>query len=348
MGKKIVVMEDFTVRGTDNMKAFDILAEKYGAQVKHIQVEKDITDEKAFASMFLNMEKNGPDVLPEEDELLQEIQDANIVISHISPISTKAIQSARNLEAVCIMRSGIENVNADSCRERGIKIINAPGRLAVPVSEFTVGLIISEMKNIARSHQRMQAHNFDNHFPNAQYSVNLKGKNVGLVGCGMVGSRVARIMKAFEANVLIYDPYLPAEKIAADGYRPVSLEELCAQSDVISIHFRLTPETKGMIGPAQFALMKPNCVLINTARAGLVDEAAMMDALKNHKIAGAGLDVFHEEPLTDSNPLLSMDNVTITNHMAGHCADIFQMTLDIMLGALEHYFETGEWIHVVN
>ncbi len=348
MGKKIVVMEDFTVRGTDNMKAFDILAEKYGAQVKHIQVEKDITDEKAFASMFLNMEKNGPDVLPEEDELLQEIQDANIVISHISPISTKAIHSARNLEAVCIMRSGIENVNADSCRERGIKIINAPGRLAVPVSEFTVGLIISEMKNIARSHQRMQAHNFDNHFPNAQYSVNLKGKNVGLVGCGMVGSRVARIMKAFEANVLIYDPYLPAEKIAADGYRPVSLEELCAQSDVISIHFRLTPETKGMIGPAQFALMKPNCVLINTARAGLVDEAAMMDALKNHKIAGAGLDVFHEEPLTDSNPLLSMDNVTITNHMAGHCADIFQMTLDIMLGALEHYFETGEWIHVVN
>ena len=204
------------------------------------------------------------------------------------------------------------------------------------------------MKNIARSHQRMQAHNFDNHFPNAQYSVNLKGKNVGLVGCGMVGSRVARIMKAFEANVLIYDPYLPAEKIAVDGYRPVSLEELCAQSDVISIHFRLTPETKGMIGPAQFALMKPNCVLINTARAGLVDEAAMMDALKNHKIAGAGLDVFHEEPLTDSNPLLSMDNVTITNHMAGHCADIFQMTLDIMLGALEHYFETGEWIHVVN
>ena len=348
MGKKIVVMEDFTVRGTDNMKAFDILAEKYGAQVKHIQVEKDITDEKAFASMFLNMEKNGPDVLPEEDELLQEIQDANIVISHISPISTKAIHSARNLEAVCIMRSGIENVNADSCRERGIKIINAPGRLAVPVSEFTVGLIISEMKNIARSHQRMQAHNFDNHFPNAQYSVNLKGKNVGLVGCGMVGSRVARIMKAFEANVLIYDPYLPAEKIAVDGYRPVSLEELCAQSDVISIHFRLTPETKGMIGPAQFALMKPNCVLINTARAGLVDEAAMMDALKNHKIAGAGLDVFHEEPLTDSNPLLSMDNVTITNHMAGHCADIFQMTLDIMLGALEHYFETGEWIHVVN
>ena len=348
MGKKIVVMEDFTVRGTDNMKAFDILAEKYGAQVKHIQVEKDITDEKAFASMFLNMEKNGPDVLPEEDELLQEIQDANIVISHISPISTKAIHSARNLEAVCIMRSGIENVNADSCRERGIKIINAPGRLAVPVSEFTVGLIISEMKNIARSHQRMQAHNFDNHFPNAQYSVNLKGKNVGLVGCGMVGSRVARIMKAFEANVLIYDPYLPAEKIAADGYRPVSLEELCAQSDVISIHFRLTPETKGMIGPAQFALMKPNCVLINTARAGLVDEAAMMDALKNHKIAGAGLDVFHEEPLTDSNALLSMNNVTITNHMAGHCADIFQMTLDIMLGALEHYFETGEWIHVVN
>ena len=234
------------------------------------------------------------------------------------------------------------------CNEKGIKVINAPGRLAVPVSEFTVGLIISEMKNIARSHQRMQNRNFDNHFSNAEYSVNLKGKNVGLVGCGMVGSRVARVMKALEANVLIYDPYMTDEKIREQGYTPVSLNDLCATSDVISIHYRLTPETKGLIGAEQFALMRPNCYLINTARAGLVDEAAMMDALQNHKIAGAGLDVFHEEPLTENNPLLTMENVTITNHMAGHCADIFQMTADIMMNALSHYLETGEWINVVN
>lgn len=348
MGKKIVVMEDFTVRGTENMKVFDALAEKYGAEVKHIQVQKDISNGDEFAKMFLKMETQGPDVIAEEEELLEAIVDADIVVSHISAVSTKAVNSAKHLEAVCIMRSGVENVNVANCTEKGIKVINAPGRLAVPVSEFTVGLIISEMKNIARSHQRMQNRNFDNHFSNAEYSVNLKGKNVGLVGCGMVGSRVARVMKALEANVLIYDPYMTDEKIREQGYTPVSLNDLCATSDVISIHYRLTPETKGLIGAEQFALMRPNCYLINTARAGLVDEAAMMDALQNHKIAGAGLDVFHEEPLTENNPLLTMENVTITNHMAGHCADIFQMTADIMMNALSHYLETGEWINVVN
>lgn len=348
MSKKVVVMEDFTVRGTDNMHVYDVLTEKYGAKVKYIQVQKDIEDGDAFAKMFLNMEKHGPDVIGEEEELLAEIKDANIVISHISAVSTKAVNSAGNLEAVCIMRSGVENVNVANATEKGVKVINAPGRLAVPVSEFTVGLIISEMKNIARSHQRMVQKNFDNQFSNADYSVNLKGKNIGLVGCGAVGSRVARIMKAFEANVLIYDPYMSDEKIKELGYVPKDLNDLCKESDVISIHYRLTPETKGLIGKEQFALMKPGCYLINTARAGLVDEESLMDVLINHKIAGAGLDVFHQEPLEEDNPLLTLDNVTITNHLAGHCADIFQMTADIMLGALEHYFETGEWVNVVN
>ncbi len=347
MSKKVVVMEDFTTPD-GRMHVYDTLAEKYGAEVKYVKVQKYIRDHDDFSKMFLNMEKNGPDVIEEEEELLAEIKDADIVISHISAVSTKAVNSAEHLEAVCIMRSGVENVNVENATARGIKVVNAPGRLAVPVSEFTVGLMIAEMKNIARSHQRMQAGNFEDGFSNSEYSVNLKGKNVGLVGCGMVGSRVANIMKAFEANVLIYDPYMPEEKIKEMGYTPMGLNDLCRESDVISIHFRLTPETRGLIGAEQFALMKPGCFLINTARAGLVDEDAMMDALTNKKIAGAGLDVFHQEPLEADNPLLTMDNVTITGHLAGHCADIFQMTVDIMMRALDHYFQTGEWINVVN
>ncbi|MBC5689518.1 2-hydroxyacid dehydrogenase [Mediterraneibacter sp. NSJ-55] len=347
MGKKVVVMEDFTTPD-GRMHVYDILAEKYGAEVKYVKVQKYIKDGDDFSKMFLNMEKNGPDVIPEEEELLEEIKDANIVISHISAISTKAVNSAKNLEAVCIMRSGVENVNVENAAKRGIKVVNAPGRLAVPVSEFTVGLMIAEMKNIARSHQRMQAGNFKDGFSNSEYSVNLKGKKIGLVGCGMVGSRVAKIMKAFEAEVLIYDPYMSDDAIRKMGYEPKELNELCKEADVISIHFRLTPETKGLIGKEQFALMKPGSYLINTARAGLVDEEAMMDALINKKIAGAGLDVFHQEPLEADNPLLKMDNVTITGHLAGHCADIFQMTTDIMMHALDHYFQTGEWIQVVN
>lgn len=348
MSKKVLVMEDFTVRGTDDMHVYDVLKEKYDAEIKYIQVQKNIKDGEVFAGMFLNMEKNGPDVIDEEEELLEEIKDADIVISHISAISTKALDLAEHLEAVCIMRSGVENVNVQKAAEKEIKVVNAPGRLAVPVSEFTVGLMISEMKNIAKSHNRMKQKNFDNNFSNAKYSVNLKGKKIGLVGCGAVGSRVARIMKAFEAEVLIYDSYMSDEKIEKLGYIPLELNELCRTADVISIHYRLTPETKGLIGKEQFECMKPSCYLINTARAGLVDEESLMNALKEHKIAGAGLDVFHQEPLKEDNPLLHLDNVTITNHLAGHCADIFQMTADIMLKTLEHYFETGEWINVVN
>lgn len=348
MGKKIVVMEDFTVRGNDSIHKFDLLAEKYDAEVRYIKVQRDIQDGDAFSKMFLNMEKNGPDVIAEEEDLLSAIVDADILISHISAVSTKAVNSAKHLEAVCIMRSGVENINVQNATEKGVKVINAPGRLAVPVSEFTVGLIISEIKNISRSHHRMQNKNFDTKFPNADYSVNLKGKNVGLVGCGAVGKRVAKIMKAFEANVLVYDPYIKDETIREMGYNPVGLDELCAQSDVISVHYRLTPETKGMIGSKEFALMKPGAFLINTARAGLVDEKNLIDALVNHKIAGAGLDVFHQEPLDDNNPLLTLDNVTITNHLAGHCADIFDITMDIMMETLKTYFETGEWKNVVN
>ena len=179
-------------------------------------------------------------------------------------------------------------------------------------------------------------------------TVNLKGKNVGIIGCGAIGARVAKIMKAFEANVLVYDPFCDSKNLESQGYTVMELNELCKEADVISMHFRLTPETKGLLGKEQFALMKPTAVLINTARAGLVDEEAMMDALINHKIGGAGLDVWHQEPLPENHPFYTMDNVTLTGHLAGWSSNAFEMTVDIMIQALKHYFETGEWVNVVN
>ena len=346
MGKKVVVINDFTVRENNGMDGFRFL-ERYGAQVKFVEDDPTM-DHDRFMKRFLKLEKEGPDALPENEELVRELKDADIVISHISPICSRAVNGAEHLEAACIMRSGVENIDVGNATAHGVKVINAPGRLAVPVSEFTVGLMISEMKNIARSHARIKQGNFMNGFVNSDYSVNLKGKNVGLVGCGAVGSRVAGIMKAFEANVLIYDPYMDPEKLREEGYVPVDLDTLCKEADVISIHYRLTPETKGLIGPRQFALMKPTCFLINTARAGLVDEQSLVDALVNRKIGGAGLDVYHQEPLPEGHPFFTLENVTLTSHLAGTCSNIFEMTFDIMAATLTRYFETGEWEHVVN
>lgn len=348
MGKKIVVINDFTVRDNHGMDKFKVLEEEYGCSVQFVEDRPEITTSDAFSEMFLKMEKEGPDVLPVNENLVEAMKDADIVISHISPIPSEGVNGASHLEAVCIMRSGVENVNVKNASEKGVKVINAPGRLAVPVSEFTVGLMIAEMKNIARAHTNIKNGEFRADFVNRDYSVNLKGKNVGLVGCGAVGRRVARIMKAFEANVLIFDPYTDAEALEEEGYRSVSLNELCKESDVISVHYRLTPETKGMIGAEQFALMKPTCFLINTARAGLVDEDAMMDALINKKIGGAGLDVFHQEPLPENHPFFTLENVTLTPHLAGTCSNIFDMTYDIMKDALDVYLKTGKWKNRVN
>lgn len=346
--KKIVIINDVNTKDNDSIDKFKKLGEEFGYKT---EVVDDLCSDsmEEFSEWFLKMEQEGPDAVPLNEKLIEAMRDADIVITAMSAIPTKAVDGAENLKAACIMRSGVENINLKNATKKKIPVINTPGRLAVPVSEFTVGLMIAEMKNIARSNMRILNHDFsDADFCNTSYTVNLKGKNIGIVGCGAVGARVAKIMKAFEANVLIYDPFCKEEDLREQGYEPVELDELCRKADVISLHFRLTPETKGMIGKEQFSLMKPTCVLINTARAGLVDEEAMMDALVNHRIGGAGLDVWHQEPLPEEHPFYTLDNVTLTGHLAGWSSNAFEMTVDIMLGALRHYFETGEWINVVN
>ena len=346
--KKLVIIDDVNTKDNDSIDRFRTLASEFGYETVVVK-DKCSDSMEEFSENFLKLETEGPDALPLNQELVEALEGAEIVLTAMSALPTAAINASDDLKAACIMRSGVENINLENATKRGIKVINAPGRLAVPVSEFTVGLMIAEMKNIARSHMRIMNHDFsDDDFCNTDYTVNLKGKNVGIVGCGAVGSRVAKIMKAFEANVLVYDPFCKKEDLEAQGYQVMELNDLCKEADVISVHFRLTPETRGLLGKEQFALMKPTCVLINAARAGLVDEEAMMDALINHKIGGAGLDVFHQEPLPDDHPFYSLDNVTLTGHLAGWSSNAFEMTVDIMINALRHYFETGEWINVVN
>ena len=343
--KKMVVIIDY-VAG-EKMRQFQEF-EKYGFQIEYVYDHPEIQNHDAFSNMFLQFEKHGPDSLPVNEDMVKAMEDADIVVSHLSAVSSKALRQAKNLDAVCIMRSGVENVDLKTADECGVKIVNIPGRLAVPVSEFTIGMMIAEMKNIARSHNRIRNHNFEVDFVNNSYSWNLAGKAVGLIGCGLVGSRVAKILKAFDAEVLVFDPYLGAEKIREMGCEPVELDELCERSDVISVHYRLTDETKGMIGAEQFAKMKPTCCLINTARAGLVEEQALIDALTQRKIGGAALYVFHQEPLPEGHPFYTLENVTLTAHLAGTSADIFDVSYRMMRDTITSYLESGTWSHVVN
>jgi D-3-phosphoglycerate dehydrogenase len=280
--------------------------------------------------------------------MVEAMKDADFVISHISAISSEAVNNAGHLSAVCILRSGVENVNVPNATTKGVKVINTPGRLAVPVSEFTVGLIISEIKNIARSHVNMIKGDFSKKFYNREFNYSISGNKVGVIGYGAIGRRVAAIMKVLGAKVLVFDPYIDKNLVTDDGFEYVTLNELFKESDVVSVHYRLTEETKGLIGKEQFALMKPHAFFFNTARAGLVDETALIDTLVNHRIGGAGLDVFHQEPLPPDHPFLTLDNVTLTAHLAGTSSDSFKTTCAIMEDAIRHYFRDGVWKNTVN
>lgn len=346
MGKKIVVIRDRTAT-KEQFDRFLFLKEEYGADVVFVDDRLEYTNDE-FTKMFLTMERQGPDAICVNEDLRREMKDADILVSLISPIPTVAVNEAERLEAVCILRSGVENINLANARAKGIPVINAPGRLAVPVSEFAVGLMLAEMRNIARSHVNIyKDHEFVHDFPNAANSNTIRGRKVGIIGCGAVGKNVAKIVTAFGAKVLVYDPYMPEAAIEALGYVPMTLEELCREANIISVHYRLTAETENMINKACFDNMKPSCFFINTARAGLVDETALIEALETKKIAGAALDVFHHEPIPADHPFMKLDNVTLTGHLAGTCSDLFGLTFEIMERSLRQYFEEGTWDHLV-
>lgn len=332
--KKIVVIKDNTMSTDQAERFFEF--KKYGACIQIVEDYPGI-DRDTFLNNYLKMEAQGPDSLPLSKNIMEAAKDANALVSLISPIHSEVVNTAKELECIFIMRSGLENVDVSNASAHGIKVVNAAGRLAVPVSEFTIGLIISEFRNIARSHANVMQGGFNQNFCNASYSSIIKGKKIGIVGCGAIGKRVAGILSAMEANILVYDPYIDDKDIKAWGHVPVSLETLFSESDIITIHYRLTTETKDLIKKKHIDLMKPTAILVNTSRAGLVNENALIEALEQHKIGGAALDVFHTEPLPEDYPLLKLDNVTLTAHIAGTSSDIFSITFDVIKGKIINY-----------
>lgn len=345
MAKKIVAIYD---RGIDKhlMEGFKVL-EKNGYTVE--LVEKTVgEDELAYQKSMLTVEVNGPDKTPINPAAFEAVKDAEIIITHFAPVGRKLIEAAPDLKIICTLRTGMENINMEAANERGIQVINAPGRAAVAVADFTAASMICEMRNIARTDADIKSGHWTKKFPNRTYSDNMCNVKVGLVGFGDIGRKIAKRLRGFDTTVLAYDPYCPAEKIREAGCIPVSFDELLEEADFVSLHVRLTPETQNMFGAEQFAKMKPTAIFVNEARAGLVDETAMMDALQNHKIGGAVLDVFHQEPLPEDHPLRSMDNVTLSAHLAGTDIGTFSGSVSIVADNLKQYFEGGELKNVVN
>lgn len=269
----------------------------------------------------LEVEKRGPEIEPCDPLVLEHGNDANVLMGLFVPVSSKVMAAMPKLRMVGVSRAGLENVNVEEATKRGILVFNVMGRNAHAVSDFAVGMMLAEARNIARAHYSIKTGQWRKTFTNSACVPELNGKTIGLVGFGYIGHLVARKLNGFDANVIVYDPYANPDTIRASGCTPVSLEELFQTADFVSMHARLTEANKKMIDDRLIRMMKPTAYFINTARAGLVDQEALAAALKEGRIAGAALDVFTTEPIDPASPFLELDNVTLTTHLAGTTSD---------------------------
>ncbi len=231
--------------------------------------------------------------------------------------SKELMSQADELQVISRTGAGVDNVDVPAATQMGIMVTAVPGANTRSVAEHALTLILALMKQIPLVDREVRRGNFGIRFKNLPRD--LCGKTLGLVGLGRIGSELARICRqALDMHILAYDPYLSPETMAAfQGWVEFcGLEKLFRESDVISLHLPLSPETQKLIGARQLSWMKPDAFLVNTSRGGVIDEAALVQCLQERRIAGAGLDVFAQEPLSEDNPLKGLDNVILTPHSA--------------------------------
>jgi D-3-phosphoglycerate dehydrogenase len=244
--------------------------------------------------------------------LLSSLAEASaVLIRSATQMDSEAISAAKNLKVIARAGVGLDNVDVKAATAAGVMVVNAPTSNIISAAELTVGHILSLARHIPAAHGALA----QGQWKRSKYTgVELYEKTIGIIGLGRIGALITARMQSFGTKIVAYDPYVTASRAQQLGVTLVSLEELLAQADFITIHMPRTPETTGMISTEQFALMKPTAFIVNVARGGLIDEDALFAALKSGRIAGAGLDVFVTEPPTDS-PLLALENVIVTPHL---------------------------------
>ncbi|OJZ74399.1 3-phosphoglycerate dehydrogenase [Mycobacterium paraffinicum] len=225
------------------------------------------------------------------------------------------LRRCEKLLAVCSAGAGYDVIDVDACTRAGIAVCNNSGPGAEAVAEHALGFMLDLAKKITAADRMLRAGPLSDRM--ALRGSQLAGKTLGVIGLGAIGGRLVELCAPFDMEVLVFDPYLDEASAQARGVRVVTLAELLERSDFVQVTCPLTRETEGLIGGKQFAAMKPTAFFITTARGPVHDEAALLDALTSGRIAGAGLDVFHQEPPRQDNPLLHLENVVATPHTAG-------------------------------
>src|ERR671916_1480212 len=240
-----------------------------------------------------------------------------IIVRSATQVDAEAIAAAPRLKVVARAGVGLDNVEVPAATARGVMVVNAPPSNIVSGAERGVALLLAVARHIASASTALKA----GEWKRSKYTgVEIVGKTVGVVGLGRIGVLFVQRMAAFGTRLIAYDPYIQPARAAALGVRLVGLDELLRESDFISIHLPKTPETVGLIGEKELAIVKPGVRIVNAARGGLIDEQALADAIAEGRVAGAGVDVYSKEPCTAS-PLFAFDNVVATPHLGASTAE---------------------------
>ena len=240
-----------------------------------------------------------------------------VVVRSQTQITAEAIEAGKKLQVIGRAGIGVDNIDVEAASQRGIVVVNAPTGNTVSAAEHAVGLMLALARNIAPANASLKEGKWER---KRFMGVELRGKTLGVIGLGQVGSEVARRARGLEMRVIGHDPYVPEERARALGVEMVSLEDLLRTSDFVTLHTTVTEGTRGLIGAKEFALMKPTVRLINTARGAIIDEDALYEAAQEGRIAGAAIDVFSKEPAVD-NKLRECERIVVTPHLGASTAE---------------------------
>lgn len=283
----------------------------------------------------------------DSDRIIDSLREADAYILRIGKIDRKAIEQCPNLKVITRPGVGYDSVDVEAATERGIPVVLCPSANARAVAEHTVSMLFACSKNTVESVVETKKGNFN--IRNRYAAVDIYGKMIVLLGFGNIGKLVAKMCSGLEMKVGVYDPYVKQEVVEAMGYTYFSdLLEAMAAGDYVSLHMPSLPSTRGMISTAQFGAMKPTAYFLNAARGDVVDEPAMVKALEEGKIAGAGLDVLVEEPMPADHPLMKLNNVVVTPHMAAQTQETVSKLVTMAAEGTLAVLNGEKWPHVAN
>lgn len=273
------------------------------------------------------------------DDVAAFIGDAEILVMHQSPVTDGMLQKLPNLKLVACSRGGPVNVDVNAAQKHGVQVVRAPGRNASAVAEFAIGAILAETRKIRVGHEAMRKGEWRGDLYRADTTGReLNEMTVGVVGYGKIGTRLVKILQAFGCRILVSDPYVQLDPSdVAAGVEQVSLDILLEQSDVVTLHARVTEETTQLINKDTLAQMKSDALLVNTARGPLCNYDDLYDALANGVIGSAMLETFSVEPTPPDLPLLKLDNVTMTPHIAGASVRTAQYAAQVLAEDVRNY-----------